>query len=314
MRHTLLLLLFLPFTTLAWDLGELGNFQFEKVNSAVYVMHGPLGEPSRENRGFMNNPGMVIAEQGIILIDPGGTHETGQQVLAEIKKISDKPVIAVFNTHIHGDHWLGNQAVVEQYPGITIYAHPEMIARAEGEGAVWVDMMERLTEGVSKGTSVTPPNRRAQHSDLLEIGGQHFRIHALDPAHTNTDIMIEHVESKTLFTGDNSFNRRMARFDESSDMHGNIQALQYALDLKFDVYVPGHGRSGTAAQAIQPFLDYLQTIQRLVNQGYEDGLENYEIKEIALAQVTAYRDWENFDTNFGKHISKMYLEIEQRNF
>jgi hypothetical protein len=49
-----------------------------------------------------------------------------------------------------------------------------------------------------------------------------------------------------------------------------------------------------------------------VKQGFEDGLENYEIKEIALDQVKEYQGWANFDTNFGKHISKMYLEIEHR--
>jgi glyoxylase-like metal-dependent hydrolase (beta-lactamase superfamily II) len=35
--------------------------------------------------------------------------------------------INIFNTHVHGDHWLGNQAIVERYPAVKIYAHPNMI-------------------------------------------------------------------------------------------------------------------------------------------------------------------------------------------
>ena len=51
------------------------------------------------------------AQDGVILVDPGSTYQVGKQVLAEIKKVTTKPVVAVFNTHIHGDHWLGNQAI-----------------------------------------------------------------------------------------------------------------------------------------------------------------------------------------------------------
>ena len=47
MRNILFLIMFFPFTVHAWNLGELGEFHFDKVNSDVYVMHGPLGEPSK---------------------------------------------------------------------------------------------------------------------------------------------------------------------------------------------------------------------------------------------------------------------------
>ena len=58
-------------------------------------------------------------------------------------------------------------------------------------------------------------------------------------AHSDTDIMIEHVESRTLFLGDNGFNKRMGRFDNSSSMHGNITALEQVkpLDIAEDFMV-----------------------------------------------------------------------------
>lgn len=314
MNRIILLMVFLfPLVGHAWELKGVGSFQFEQINDHVYVMHGPLGEPDKENQGFMNNPGFVVVEGGIVLIDPGGTVQVGRQVLAEIKKVTDKPLLAVFNTHIHGDHWLGNQAVTELYPEIKIYAHPEMITQAKGnEGQVWVDMMENLTEGASKGTVIVTPNKTVVHQDEVVVGGHHFRIHSFSPTHTNTDIMIEHVESRSLFLGDNGFNKRMARFDESSSMHGNIDVLEYAQQLNMKVYVPGHGRSGAWQASVKPFHDYLLLVQQIVQQGFEEGLENYEIKENALSQVEEYQGWANFDTNFGKHIGKMYLEIERR--
>jgi hypothetical protein len=35
---------------------------FEKIADNVYVMHGPLDEPNAKNRGFMNNPGLIVGK------------------------------------------------------------------------------------------------------------------------------------------------------------------------------------------------------------------------------------------------------------
>jgi glyoxylase-like metal-dependent hydrolase (beta-lactamase superfamily II) len=62
-----------------------------------------------------------------ILLNTGSSYQIGKMMLDKVKAITDKPIFAVFNTHIHGDHWLGNQAIVEQYPSVNIYAHIDMI-------------------------------------------------------------------------------------------------------------------------------------------------------------------------------------------
>ena len=296
----------------AWNLGEEGSFKFEQVSNNVYVMHGPLSEPSAANQGFMNNPGIIVSDHGLIVIDPGSAYPVGVQVLKEIEKISDKPVLAVFNTHIHGDHWLANQAIKEKYPDVKIYGHPAMIKQANGEqGAIWVDMMLRLTDGKTKGTIVVAPEFSVQQESSIEVDGQQFRIHSMIPAHTNTDIMVEHVQSRTLFLGDNSFYQRMGRFDGSASMLGNIKALEYATQLNMDTYIPGHGRTGNSDTAINPFLDYLLRVQEVVQAGFDDDLQDFEIKEKVIAQFSDYSSWHGFDSNFGKHINSMYLEIEK---
>ena len=134
---------------LAWDIPTVGNFQFEAITDEVYVMHDPNEEPSAANMGFMNNPGLIVSKKGAIVIDPGSSYLVGKQVLAEIRKITEKPVLAVFNTHIHGDHWLANHAISEAYPRSTIYAHPNMKKQAADQGLNWLDLMARLTEGLS---------------------------------------------------------------------------------------------------------------------------------------------------------------------
>jgi glyoxylase-like metal-dependent hydrolase (beta-lactamase superfamily II) len=237
-------------------------------------------------------------------------------VLEEIKKLTNLPIVAAFNTHVHGDHWLGNQAILEQYPQAKIYAHPEMIKQAKaGEGARWVAVMETLTEGLSKGTKAVYPNQSTQHKQVIMAGGEQFKIHnPIAKAHTTTDIMIEHVGSKTLFLGDNDFMQRFGRFDGTSDIHGNIKVLEYALHLNLDYHVPGHGPSGSAKVAVVPFLDYLKIVMQEANKGYEDDLAAYEIKPKVAKRLTAYESWSGYDEQLGKHLSKALLEIEALDF
>lgn len=306
-----ILLLSFSFSVFAWEL-ENKSYQFEKITKNVFVMHGPLEEPNMENEGFMNNPGVIVGKNGLIVIDPGSSLHVGEKVIQEIEKISKKPILAVFNTHIHGDHWLGNQAIVAKYPQVKIYAHPKMIQHAKGgEGANWVDIMKTLTKKFAENTKVTLPTNATKNKQIIIVDGQKFKIHnPTTKAHTDTDIMIEHINSQSLFLGDNNFLKRMGRFDASSSMHGNIEVLQYAKDLKFKHFVPGHGRTGNQEKALMPFLNYLLIVQKVVKQGYEAELEDYEIRPKVVKALGEYKDWTNFEENLGAQINKMYLEIE----
>jgi glyoxylase-like metal-dependent hydrolase (beta-lactamase superfamily II) len=313
MKYTYLLLsLTLSTLSNAWTIQGMGEFSPEKLNNNLFVIHGPSDEPSVKNQGFMNNPGIIIGKKGVIIVDPGSAYSVGKKVIKEVEKITQKPIIAVFNTHIHGDHWLGNQAIIEKYPNAKIYAHPQMIIEAKnGEGDNWVNLVATLTDGLTEDTIATYPTDATQHLQVINLGSEQFKIHnPTITAHTNTDIMIEHVNSKTLFLGDNGFVNRMGRFDNTSNMHNNIKVLQYATDLALDYYVPGHGSSGNANHAVKPFLDYLLIVQSEVKKGYEEDLADYEIKPIALKKLKAYENWHGFDEQFGKHIGKMLLEVE----
>lgn len=314
-KMTLALALSASLSANAWVIDGMGEYQFEALNPQVQIMHGPLGAPSVENEGFMNNPGIVIADTGVIVIDPGSSLHVGRQVLAEIEKVTNKPIVGVFNTHVHGDHWLGNHAIIEKYPNAQIYAHPEMIAQAKGgAGESWVKLMMDYTAGLANGTIATYPTDGTAHLQQIQMAGETFVIHynVNQKAHTDTDIMIEHVGSNTLFLGDNCVNERLGGFGDSSDMHENIITLEYAKDLKMAHYVPGHGPSGNADQALVPYLTYLQVLKEEAIRGYDEDLADYEIKPGAHARLTDHHDWVSYESQMGKHLNRMLLEVEAK--
>jgi len=297
----------------AFTLGKYGNFEFKKDHANVYIMHGPVMDPNKENEGFMNNPTIIEAEHGLIVIDPGGNYNVGKKVLAEIEKISKKPIIATINTHKHGDHWFANKALLEKYPKLKIYAHPNMIKVVKaGEAKKWYGILNSLTDNLKGTDGPFPfPNMEAMAGKILEIDGQKFEIFHPERAHTDTDIVITHLNSDTMFMGDNVMKGRLGGFDGSSNIQGNIKLLEdIEKQPEHKTYVPGHGQSGKMHETLDPFIKYMKVIVAEAKHAYDDDLESYEVKEEAAALLKDYHDWDDFDGKMGKHLMKAYSEWE----
>lgn len=288
---------------------EMRDYAPVRVADRTWVIHGPLGDPSVENQGFMNNPAFVVTDDGVVVVDPGSSVQAGRMVLRQIRKITAKPVTHVLNTHVHGDHWLGNQALHDAYPQARIMAHPDMIRAAHGgEGARWLDVMERLTQGFTRGTRAVVPAVPVTENQSFISGGLTFRILAPANAHSKTDIMIEAVEEGVLFLGDNVMNGRFGRLDDGT-YQGNIAACERALAVPAKTFVPGHGTSG-GREVVVAYRDYLSTLFESVKRQHEAGKQDYEMKEAVKARLTRYTGWEGFDLHFGRHISVAVLELE----
>ena len=307
----LFILVLVPFQV--YSQKAISDYQADKVSQHVYVIHGPKEMPNPGNRGFMNNPAFIVADKGVIIVDPGSTEEVGRMVLNKIKAITSKPVTHVFNTHIHGDHWLGNDAIKQLFPDITVIADPRMIKKAKaGDAQSWIVLLDNLTEGASRGTEIMYPNKAVVNGDKFKIHNFNFKIYTAGKGHSDSDIMIEFVEDSVLFTGDNVTYERVVRLDDGG-FRDNIMACDKAIGLNLKHYVPGHGPTGTI-DIVKQQRNYLATLYKKVKHYYGEGLEDFEMKPKVVASLQAFKDWSGFDEQVGKHISLAMLEIEQAEF
>jgi len=293
--------------------GYLDEFEAKKVSNQVYVIHGPLELPNENNEGFMNNPAFIVTDSGVVVIDPGSSVHTGNMLLREIRKVTNKPVIAVFDTHVHGDHWLGNDAIQRTYPDADIYAHHKTISMIDdGEGQNWLDLMHDMTKGATDGTSIVNARDALKGGEDLTIGGHHFQIIHKGQAHTVTDIMILYKQDNVLFTGDNVTNKRIIRMVDAS-FKGNIETIETAKKLKPAVVVPGHGKTG-GVELLDSYHTYLSTLYNNVSKYFEEDLSDFEMKPLIHDELSDYHDWSGYEDELGKHISGAYLEIEAAAF
>ena len=289
------------------------DYKVEQVAPHTYVIIGPTERPNPENLGFMNNPAFITGKSSVIVIDPGSSLESGRMVLRQLKKITNKPVTLVLNTHVHGDHWLGNQAVREQYPQAKFYAHPEMIRKSkESEAEAWVKLMSSLTKGATDGTEAVIPENELHDGDMVEISGISVKVHIMPAVHSYTDAMFEVVEDGVFFTGDNTTYKRIARFSDGT-FRGTIAMADKIIAENYKLYVPGHGPVGNK-EIIESFRTYVVTLYETVAALYEEGLSDFEMKDKVVAKLAAYHDWPGFEEEVGQHISLAILEAEKAAF
>ena len=290
------------------------DFPVTRLTDKVHVMYGPFALPDANNRGFRNNVVMVSTSAGMVIFDPGGSAAAGTLVVSKVKSITYEPIVAVFNSHAHGDHWLGNEGIKRTYPNAVIYGHPTMKSKVEGPiGEQWVSLVNRLTEGTADGTTAVAPDETVEDGRVLTIGDTEFRIYHTGPAHTDNDIMIEVVGENILFTGDVVRNGLLGLMEEDSSFQGNVAAIEFIANKSFKLYIPGHGKAG-GLDVLNDYRVYLRTVRETVKALYEEGLADYEMKQKVIEAVSAYKNWNGFDLRIGPHVSRAYLEIEAQAF
>jgi glyoxylase-like metal-dependent hydrolase (beta-lactamase superfamily II) len=285
-----------------------------QLSPHVWMVFSPDGFPTVENRGMMSNVIFVVTAAGVVVIDSGASLQIGQMAIRMIRKVTDKPVVAVFNSHYHGDHWLGNHAFVKTYGDkLPIYALPSTIEKLKGtEGNLWRSLMERWTNQSTLGTQVVLPNIPVKHGQLIQIGDVTFRMHHYGTAHTPSDLCVEVVQDKVTAVGDIAMTNRIANMDEGSypGTFKYYKALQSATGQQ--LWVPGHGQA--SPDLLKNYGEFMAGIWEPCLKAVEDSQSEADAKAAVLKDprvAARAKSMQGFDGNIGKYVSLAYLEAEK---
>jgi glyoxylase-like metal-dependent hydrolase (beta-lactamase superfamily II) len=286
----------------------------QKLSPHVWMIYSPDGFPTPENRGMMANVIFVVTTAGVVVIDSGASLQIGQMAIRMIRKVTDKPVVAVFNSHYHGDHWLGNHAFVKTYGDkLPIYALPSTIEKLKGaEGNLWRSLMERWTNQSTLGTQVVLPNTPVQHGQAIQIGDVTLRMHHYGTAHTPSDLCVEVVQDKVTAVGDIAMTNRIANMDEGSypGTFKYYKSLEAATGSQ--LWVPGHGQA--RPDLLKTYGEFMAGIWQPCLKAVEDGKTEAEARAAVIKdpRVSARaKSMQGFDGNIGKYVSLAYLEAEK---
>jgi glyoxylase-like metal-dependent hydrolase (beta-lactamase superfamily II) len=289
----------------------------QQLSPHVWMIYSPDGFPTPENRGMMSNVLFVVTSVGVVVLDSGASLQIGQMAIRMIRKVTNKPVVAVFNSHYHGDHWLGNHAFIKTYgEKLPIYALPSTLEKLKGaEGALWRSLMERWTNQSTLGTQVVLPNTTVKHGQSLQFGDITLRMHHYGTAHTPSDLCVEVVQDKLTAVGDIAMTNRIANMDEGS-YPGTFRYYNALLSATGEqLWAPGHGEP--RKDLLQSYGEFLAGIWEPCLQAVKDGKSEAQAKALVLKDprvATRALSMQGFAGNIGKYVSLAYLEAEKEAF
>ena len=294
---------------------SIDDLSVTKVAENVYVLHGVIGMPDKNNKGFMSNSSFIVSDAGVVIVDTGGSLKYGEYLVTKIREVTDKPVVAIINTHMHGDHWLGNAALRKAFPDTKIYAHEKAVNRLKsGEAQQWLDLFAQVIGKTLVGTEAVLPDMALQDGQSVELAGRVYNIHHTGQAHTDNDIMIQSPDDKILFAGDILVYGSVVSGGRPEDFSakGQLKAIDHALSLPIDVYIPGHGPTG-GREIPEATKRFLATLYDSVKRYYDEGLQDFEMRDQVVADLDEFSTWSGMD-GIGRMINFVYRQIEADEF
>ena len=274
-----------------------------QINGRVYVLLGPLQHANRVNQGYMINSTVIVGDQGVILVDSGGTAEVGRHIASAVRRITDKSVTHVVNTHHHGDHYLGNVA----FEGAT-FMSSEMCRRMVLEtGDEWVRMMERAVGHPLPGTKPLAAQVTYPKDTRTEtvVHGVRMVFWVPQGSHTVGDLLVHLPDDRVLIAGDVLVKRVVPTLQDGFAKNW-IRTLHEMEALGVVHFVPGHGDLMTL-KGVTALREAMLRFYSGVKQGFRSGQSEEEIRKSLDLSM-----WDKMERSYviGRNINRAYLEAE----
>jgi glyoxylase-like metal-dependent hydrolase (beta-lactamase superfamily II) len=254
----------------------------EKISGDLYeILDG------RGSRG-----GAYIGDNGILVIDAKMNKESVDQTIAELRKISDKPISYLVNTHSDGDHINGNRFFPES---VTIIAHENcrndfFLPKRDGSPSDWKD--PELAAFI--------PELTFSENMVLYLGSQQVELWYFGVGHTTGDIVVYVPAEKTAFLGDQLFLTRpqLIHSHKGGNSFEHVATLTRMLEsLDAEKFCSGHSEI-CSREDIQQHLVQIQELQD-------------EVKTLVAQQKSLEEVKGNFEENKARLVTSVYNEVKE---
>ena len=237
------------------------------------------------------NSGVIIGEQFIMVSDATATPALARDLIARIRKISDKPIKYVLLTHYHAVRVLGASAFVAEGATEIIASQGTLeLIRERGAQDMQSEMerFPRLFRGADTVPGLTWPSMVIGGGDPtrgevpgrlhLNLGGVVVQIWHPGPGHTRGDTIAWVEAEKVLFSGD-LVEYKAGVYTGDAHLAEWPATLEALRALQAQAIVPGRGEAMRGAADVIKALDYTKLwVETLYRCGKEAAAANLDLK------------------------------------
>lgn len=260
------------------------KMELRTVTDGVYMMQNDRGS---------SNATFVITPEGVVVLD--ADLRSADQVLAQIRKMTDKKVKYLITSHSAGDHASGAWQYREDKP-VFIATKTQMRDLYMQEGKEFEE--RKKTDEVYKKSELVRPDIGFEGGMTLQFGGLTFVLTEEGVGHSTSDVTVFIPQKRVMLMGDLLDTEIHPGQGESagvffSNVKGWLKSLDniMARNLPVDTYVPGHGpvHIGRGVADLQEQKSYFITMRDEVSKMMKAGKSLTQIeKEIELPKEFAH--------------------------
>jgi quinoprotein relay system zinc metallohydrolase 2 len=276
----------------------------DEVAPGVYVHTGSIALMTAANEGGIANIGFVIGGNGVAVIDTGGSVREGRRLLAAIRKITDRPIRYVINTHGHPDHVFGNAAFG---PPAIFVGHQNLPRSLAERGPYYLKSFRPSMGPLLDDVKIVPPTLTVADQTKLDLGDRQLTLHAWPPSHSDSDLTVLDEASGTLFAGDLVFVHHIPVLDGS--IRGWLKTIDDLARISAQRVIPGHGPAPAPwPGALADERAYLERLESDCRDLIKRGVPLAEAAQIAGAAEKSR--WELFEDYNARNVTAAYSELE----
>lgn len=284
--------------TIAWPRSR--SFARTQFDEETLFEWKAVGEKVKAAFGYGGNA-MLVTGKGACLVVDAKNAPFGGQLRRESEKLGGQ-ILALVNTHHHGDHTGGNHAFTKD---LEVIAHDNAAPRIRTQTDRYLSQMKEgltqlkdaksgpadkvredlhpfLTEMTQVKAGMFAPTATFSTERTLDVGGVKVVMKHLGPGHTDNDIVVHLPDLNILHTGDLLFHKVYPYIDGQGG--GSTKAWQQTLakvvamcdaDTKI---IPGHGEL-CGRDALTAQVQYFDAMREYVGKQIAAGKSRKEIAE-----------------------------------
>ena len=262
-----------------------------KLVDGVYVYVG---------KNFNSNCGIVLTQEGVVLIDSGHNPTDSRATLAAVKKLTPLPVRYLIDTEPHPDHTTGHfvfspPAVIIAHQGATqsmLGREKETPGRIEKMAGSSAEMRAAL-----EGYRFVPPQVEYRDRMTLNVGERNFELMYLKNVHSEADTAVWLPKERVLFSASGIVVDQINIFRPFVTIPDILAASKMLKALNPQFVVPGHGQPGTV-KIFEDSEKYYALLVERVGKLAKEGKSLDDIKkEVKMPEYANWASQERFPGN-----------------